>query len=322
MARKMFIVLAIATVALLTGPISVAQEWVPSGPVNNIAPFNPGGGTDLLARATQKYIDLGGQSMFVTNMVGANGVIGAMEVYGSKPDGRTMLCHNITSIIGSRINGTLEVDPLEFEALGSLVYDCSVIYVSADSPFKTISDIVDAAKKNPEQLKWGASALYGTNHLASALFFELAGISMNYVPFSGGSQHRAAVMGHHVDLGYGQISEIYPNIVSGEIRAVAVLGENRLPRLPDVPTLKESGYDLIDGAFRGYFVAPKTPKNIIDSYAILFKKITENPEFIKFVEEDLGSQVLFKSPEDIKTLAKEQFADRQRIYNHLKAKEK
>jgi len=267
-------------------------------PINIIVPFAAGGGMDLLARAAQPFLQEVGIESYVTNIAGGNSAIGSMEAYHADPDGYTILCSGIETIMGYNMGGVLESAVEEYVQLGCLVYDPHIICVPKDSPFNTVDDLIAYAKEHPGELDWAGTGSKGNNEMASAELWEAAGISVNFVPYDSGSKTRTACMGGHVDVMHVQLSEAKSVIDSGDVKPLAVYTADRSALYPDIPTLKESGYDIDNGLHRGFFAPPGTPEDVQKTLADAFKVVYENPGFQKAVAEQCGFGAFYISPED------------------------
>lgn len=270
----------------------------PNGTVEIVVPFAAGGGMDLLARAAQTCLTAQGITTVVTNIEGGNSAIGSMEVYHSDPDGYRILCSGIETIMGYNMGGVLESKVEDYVQLGCLVYDAHIIVVPKDSPFNSIADLVDYAKAHPGELNWGGTGSKGNNEMASSEFWEAAGISVNYVPFDSGSKTRTAVMGAQIDVIQVQLSEVKAVIDSGDVKPLAVFTAERSALYPDIPSLKESGYDIDNGLHRGFFAPPGTPDDVAQILADAFKKVYDDPGFQKNIAEQCGFAAFYISPEE------------------------
>ena len=274
----------------------------PEGSIEIIVPFAPGGGMDLLARATQPYLQAMGITTVVTNIEGGSSAIGSMEVFHSEPDGYRILCSGIETIMGYNMGGVLESKVEEYTQLGCLVYDAHIMCVPSDSPFQTVADLVAYAKDHPGELNWGGTGAKGNNQMASAEFWEAAGITVNFVPYDSGSKTRASIMGgvanSECDVIQVQLSEAKAIIDSGDCRPLAVFTKDRSSQYPDIPTLNEMGYNIDNGLHRGFFAPPGTPEEIQKIIADAFKKVYDNPEFQKACIENIAFDPFYISPAD------------------------
>lgn len=266
-------------------PESAGQDtkggWKPEGPVNLIVGYAAGGGTDLMARTIAQYIDLDGQSMYVTNIEGGAGTIGAMEAYHADNDGLTLLLTSFEMVATSYADGTLPENLCEeMTWIASLVEDPYVISVAAGSLYESLEDVINAAKADPGSgipvAGTGSSA--GRNSVLAVQ--RTTGAEFNYVPYGSSANSRAAVLGGYEDLLNSTLSETKTYADSGELRILAIELEERSELVPDVPTFKEFGYDGITFASsRTVCLPPETDEEIARYYEGKLKEVFENGEF-------------------------------------------
>ncbi len=298
------LLVAVLAIASLSACTKKPEETVnfPEGSIEIIVPFAAGGGMDLLARATQPYLQEQGITTVVTNIAGGSSAIGSMEVFNSDPDGYRILCSGIETIMGYNMGGVLESKVEDYVQLGCLVYDAHIMCVPADSPFNSVADLVTYAKAHPGELNWGGTGSKGNNQMASAELWDAAGITVNFVPYDSGSKTRASIMGgvanSECDVIQVQLSEAKAIIDSGDCKPLAVFTKDRSSQYPDIPTLKELGYDIDNGLHRGFFAPPKTPAAIQKIIADAFKKVYDNEEFRKVCVENIAFDPFYVGPAD------------------------
>jgi len=261
-----------------------AQEAYPSHPVQVIVPFPPGGVAELTGRpATIILSKLLGQPFVIQNKPGAGGSIGAAAVATAKPDGYTLLmalASVSTNPEADRITGrpaAFRLDQLAPIAL--LSSDPVILTVRADSPYKTLKDLVDDAKKRPEAINYSSSGNYGTYHVATEMFTSAAGIKMKHIPYAGGGPALTALLGGQVDVGLLGPSVAAAQIKAGKLRAIASWGGKRIASLPDVPTLKELGYNVEYNIWSGLFAPAGTPEPVMKTLREAMRKVVNDEEF-------------------------------------------
>ncbi|ABV34012.1 tripartite tricarboxylate transporter substrate binding protein [Pseudothermotoga lettingae] len=283
--------LALVTIMLIT--LVAFAETFPSRPVQIIVPWSAGGATDVLFRAVAsvfpKYAN--GQPLVINNIPGAGAVTGVMEFLKAKPDGYTLFSLAtpiITKIHWSDVKFTVD----DFVPIINIVNDPSYILVRADSPYKTLSDLIEAAKNNPETITMGNGGAGGGNHLVAVAFEDFVGIQFIHVPFNGGAPAITALVGGHVDAVMAAAPEGVSNVQSGQLRVLAVLGASRLSVFPDVPTSVELGYDFRLGMWRGVAAPKGTPSEIVETLHDIFYKCINDPEFLSKAKE-LGSVISY-----------------------------
>ena len=267
MKRRTLIAGALMLPALPALP-AAAQEIFPTRPIQMIVPFPPGGVADITGRPVAHVMGrLLKQSVVVVNKGGAGGAVGAAQAAHAQPDGYTILMA-LSSIsvlpVADRLQGrppAYELDQLAPIALISA--DPTVLVVRADGPYRTLKDLVDAAKAKPATINYGSSGVYGTLHVAMAIFAEAAGINLFHIPYQGGGPAVAALLGGQIDaLASGPAAAI-GQIKGGKMRALAVWGDKRLASMPDVPSMKELGYDATFYIWSGLFAPAATPPAVM-----------------------------------------------------------
>ena len=225
-----------------------------------MVPANPGGGWDTTGRALGKALQDAGVAASVTyeNKGGAAGAIGlAQFVNASKGDPHALMVMGAV-MLGGIITGKPPVSLTQATPIARLTSEYNVFVLPANSPFKTMKDVVEQMKKDPASVKWGGGSRGATEHIAAAMLAREVGVDaakINYVPFRGGGEATAAILGGNVTVGGSGYSEFQQYIESGKMRAVAVTSPQRLKGL-DIPTLKELGYNVEIGNWRGVYAPP------------------------------------------------------------------
>ena len=274
----------IAGALMLPALPAAAQEIFPTRPIQMIVPFPPGGVADITGRPVAHVMGrLLKQSVVVVNKGGAGGAVGAAQAAHAQPDGYTILMA-LSSIsvlpVADRLQGrppAYELDQLAPIALISA--DPTVLVVRADGPYRTLKDLVDAAKAKPATINYGSSGVYGTLHVAMEIFAEAAGIKLFHIPYQGGGPAVAALLGGQIDaLASGPAAAI-GQIKGGKMRALAVWGDKRLASMPDVPSMKELGYDATFYIWSGLFAPAATPQPIMSVLRDTVKRTVEDAEF-------------------------------------------
>jgi tripartite-type tricarboxylate transporter receptor subunit TctC len=263
---------------------ATAQDTFPSRPIQMIVPFPPGGVADITGRPTAHVMGkLLKQSVVVQNKPGAGGSVGAAQAARSAPDGYTILMA-LSSIsvlpVADRLQGrapAYELDQLAPIALISA--DPTVLVVREDGPYKMLKDLVDAAKARPGTINYGSSGVYGTLHVAMEIFAGAAGIKLFHIPYQGGGPAVAALLGGQIDALASGPSAAIGQIKAGKMRALAVWGDKRLASLPDVPSMKELGYDATFYIWSGLFAPAATPQSIMTVLRDAARRTVEDPEF-------------------------------------------
>jgi tripartite-type tricarboxylate transporter receptor subunit TctC len=263
---------------------AAAQDTFPSRPIQMIVPFPPGGVADITGRPTAHVMGkLLKQSVVVQNRPGAGGSVGAALAARSAPDGYTILMA-LSSIsvlpVADRLQGrtpAYELDQLAPIALISA--DPTVLVVREDGPYKTLKDLVDAAKARPGTINYGSSGVYGTLHVAMEIFASAAGIKLFHIPYQGGGPAVAALLGGQIDALASGPSAAIGQIKAGKMRALAVWGDKRLASLPDVPSMKELGYNATFYIWSGLFAPAATPQPVMAVLRDAVRRTVADPEF-------------------------------------------
>jgi len=269
---------------LLAGLPAGAQEPFPSRPLQIVVPFPPGGVADLHARPLAPVLErILKQPVAVVNKSGAAGAVGMQFVATSKPDGYTLL------LALSSISIIPEVDRLfgrppaytreQLAPIALLSADPTVLVVRAASPWKTVADLVADARRRPDAVTFSSSGVYGTLHMAMELFAHAAGVKLRHVPYAGGGPAMTALLGGHVDALASGPSVAIPHLKAGTLRALAAWGDKRLAALPEVPNLKELGYDAEFYIWAGLFVPKATPPAITRLLRDTARQAVADPEF-------------------------------------------
>ncbi len=275
--------IAAMALALLAGP-ALAQDAYPSRPITMIVPFPPGGVADLTGRPTafamEKFLK---QRIIIENKAGAGGAIGMAATANSKPDGYTiMMALSSISIIppAERLfdrKPAYEMGQLAPIALISA--DPTVLVVRSDSPWKTVKDFVDDAKKRPGKINYSSSGIYGTLHMAMEIFASAADIKVFHVPYQGGGPAVTALLGGQVEALASGPSAVIGQIKAGKLRPLATWGDKRLASLPDVPTFKELGYNAEFYIWSGLFAPAGTPAPVLQTLRNAARQAVDDPDF-------------------------------------------
>jgi tripartite-type tricarboxylate transporter receptor subunit TctC len=275
-------VAAIVAAVAIAG--AAAEDAFPSRPIQLIVPFPPGGVADITGRPTAAIMSkILKQPIVVVNKPGAGGAVGMAQAARAAPDGYTLLMA-LSSIsvlpVADRLQGrtpSYELDQLAPVALISA--DPTVLVVRADGPYKTLKDLVDAAKARPGEINYASSGVYGTLHVAMEIFAAAADIKLFHIPYQGGGPAVAALLGGQIDaLASGPAAAI-GQIKGGKMRALAVWGDTRLASLPDVPSMKELGYDATFFIWSGLFAPAALPAPIMDKLRQAARQTVDDREF-------------------------------------------
>lgn len=260
-----------------------AQNY-PAKPVTLVVPYPAGGANDMLGRLIGQKLSEGlGQQFIIENKPGGGTLIGATAVAKAAPDGYTLLVGGFASNSVSPLLFKADYDPIkDFEPIGMFGTAPTVVITYPDSPYKTIKDVVEAAKKKPDQIMYGSSGNGSPLHMSGEMFTAQAGVKMVHVPYKGGSAHILDLIGKRLDVIFDTSTNSTPLIKGGKVRPIAVSSKTRLPDFPDVPTLTESGYpDFSVNGWYALYAPAKTPKPIVDKLSAELQKIMKMPDVVE-----------------------------------------
>jgi len=305
MDRRHFVIGSAAAAAALGSRPSIAQDAYPSHAITFINPFPPGGAADVVGRPLAAVLEpIVKQPCIIDTKAGAAGAVGGQVAASAKPDGYTLLIH-ITSI-----SGFAEVDKLfgrqpkftnaDFIPIARLVADPCVLLVNDQQPYKSLKDLVEDAKKRPDNIIYSSSGLYGALHIPMALFAKAAGgLKFRHLPTNGGGPALTAILGNNSQVLVSSVSASLAQIKAGKLKPLALFGAQRSKALPDVPTMKESGYDVEYYLWVGVFAPKGTPDNVITYLRTAIDKAAHTDQF-KGAMTNLGQELGYLDQADFK----------------------
>lgn len=277
--RTTFIAAAIA----LAAPLAFSAGY-PEKTVNYIIPFGPGGESDISARLQEPvYKKLTGQGLAIQYKAGAGGAAGWSQLNSMAGDGYTVMGTNLPHIVLQPLEKDVGYKTDDITTVFWFHYTPDALLVPADSPIKSLKDFIDAAKKAPGTITLSGSGTNSSNHLAQRQFDKLAGIKTTYVPFGGTGPSNTALLGNQVSGSWGYTSVQMQ--LGAQVRCLGVSMEQRHPKLPNCPTFKEQGFNLVGGAYRGVGVPKSTPADVQTKLADTLARVNADPEFIRKMEE-------------------------------------
>lgn len=295
----------LATSLLVLGGVAVAADEFPNRPITIVNPFPPGGLADLtgrpLAASMEKVLK---QPVVMVNKPGAAGAVGMQSVAVAKPDGYTVLI-TVTSI------STLpEVDKLfgrpsaytrdQLAPIALINADPTIIVVNAEQPWRSVKDVLDDARRRPGEIVYSSSGIYGASHVPMEMLLNAAGgVKMRHLPTNGGGPATTAVLGGHAQLWCSPPGVASPHIKSGKFRALAVTGLTRHPYFPDVPTLKELGYDVEYYLWAGLFVPRNVGPGVVKILREGVRQAVDDPAF-KNAMEKIQTPIAYKDADDFR----------------------
>ncbi len=280
MTRLRFSLCVLVIAQCLFAALAQAQGF-PAKPVRMIVPFPPGQATDIVARMlAERLTTVWGQNVFVENRAGGGGVPGTLAGRDAPADGYTLLLGTSGTIgVNPGIYSKLPYDPLKELAMVGGVFAVPLMLVAHPSlPYNTVRELVDAAKKAPGTLNWAFPGTGTSQHLTGELFKFRAGVDLVGIPYKGSGPAMTDLLGGQVTLMMDSLASALPHIKSGKIKAIAMTSALRVPQLPEVPTIAESGYPGFDGVGWGGLVMPiATPRDIVEKIGGDARRILLDP---------------------------------------------
>jgi tripartite-type tricarboxylate transporter receptor subunit TctC len=287
-----------------------AQQF-PAKPITLVVPYAAGGNVDISARILQAAIgDSLGQPIIIENRPGAGGLIAGEYVARSAPDGHTIFVGSNASILLGPM--TMAKPPYQWETafapVSGLANASNLLLARKELPARSVAELVTYAKANPDKLTLATSSGVSINHFLAEFLKLRAGITWTEVHYRGNAPAINDLIAGHVDIGFQQVSDSKQHVVSGALRALAVLGPQRINVLPNVPSIVETEYPDVQGVtFNGLFVPKNTPPTVVEKLSAAFQKVLAKPEIVqKFAE--LGSEPRGSSPAELAAFLKEETA--------------
>ena len=301
----------ILLVSFLVVPIMAgAQDKYPTKAIELVVPFAAGGSTDVLARLVAKYAPkYFDKPLVVVNKPGGGGITGTEGVVRSKPDGYSLFAgygsgHDLV---------TPHFQKMPYDTFNDLIAVCRlsihsiVMIIRGDAPYKTMKELVEWGKNRP-QVTASVSTKAGSVDITFQAVGKATGLKMVTVPFRGGAESVTAIVGGQTDCGGNHPSEVISHIKAKRLIPIAVALDNRDPAIPEVPTFKELGYNVTAvGSVKGVAAPKGTPPEVVRYLAERFKKVCDDPEFIKSMK-DIGQPVMYQGPQEFAKFLKDGFA--------------
>jgi len=305
-----FFICALSLVGIYTST-AVAQNNYPNKPINFIVPYGAGGSADSRSRQlAQKMSLLLKQPIVIDNKPGAGGNIGTEFIARAAPDGYTIGMGNFAPMaVNKTLFGNLRYDPeVDLSPVMLIEKGPLVLVVNPNSPYKTIGDIVTAAKAKPDTLTFSSGGIGGSHQLSAELFELNAGITMIHVPYKSGSAALTDLMAGNVDIMFDQMYSAVPNIKGDKLRPIAITSKKRSPLLPNVPSFAELGYPKVEVLnWQGLIVPKGTPKAIIDKLNAAANEALKDPG-IREIMLSQGNEIGGGSPAEFAALIKSESA--------------
>jgi tripartite-type tricarboxylate transporter receptor subunit TctC len=287
-----------AAAFILTSP-ALAQNY-PERPIRLVVPFPPGGPVDVTARILgQQLGPIIGQPIIIENRAGASGAIGSKMVAGAEPDGHTLLCGNISSLVVTPlVNRNRDYDPAKaFTPVAKVSQNNQVLVINPDLPAKSVKELIALAKASPGKLNFGSAGPGNASHLAAELFKLKTGTDIVHVPYKGAADAMTGVMAGQVQMFFGDIAGAMPLIREGRLRALALSGETRSPEVPDLPTMMESGVDYVVLTYIGVVAPAATAPAVVGKVNAAINASLRTPEVMAAAAK-LNADIRPASPAD------------------------
>ncbi|WP_244957590.1 Bug family tripartite tricarboxylate transporter substrate binding protein [Alicycliphilus denitrificans] len=280
-----------ATVLIVAAAAAQAQAAYPAKPVKIVVPYPPGGAVDQVTRRiAQKLTEQTGQSFFVENKAGATGTIGAMQVARSPGDGYTLLANDTTYSILPQVFKKLPWDyAQDLVPVAGFNFAPTAVVVAANSPFKTLGDMVAYSQANPGKLNYGTGGAGTMPHFATEALQGASGLKATHVPFKGAGEATLALLGGTIDFQIASTPGVMGQVRGGKVRLLAVSGEQRLKSLPNVPTFAQAGapgYKVVN--FTGLWAPKGTPEAALETLRKEIAKAMASADVQAFAD-DLGA---------------------------------
>jgi putative tricarboxylic transport membrane protein len=267
-----------------------AQGFQPTRPIEVVVHTGPGGGSDLLARAVALMVErekLLPVRMQVANKTGGGGAVAAAYLAEKRGDQNTIGFFTGVWLTGPLTSKEAKISLRDLTPIARLVLEPAVIAVKADAPYKTLADFVSAAKQNPAQLKQSGGSITSRDNVVRQLLQKHTGARWAFISFPGGGERMAALLGGHVNMMVIEPAEAGEHIRAGNIRVLAQVSDRRLPGFPEVPTLKEAGFDLpAVPQVRGVVAPPGIPRENVAYWEDVFLKLTRSASWRKFLDDN------------------------------------
>lgn len=301
MVRLLFLV---ALLAFFAAPAEAAEERYPTRPITIIVPFPPGGIADLTARPLASALERAlKQPVIVTNKSGAAGAVGMQSAAVAKPDGYTIMVALVS------ISTIPEVDLLfgrkpsftrdQFIGIARLNADPPILVVGSAMPWKSVKELVEDARRRPGEIAYSSSGIYGASHVPMEMFLHAAGIKMRHLPTTGGAPAMTAVLGGHAAMWASPPAVAAPHLKAGKVRALATWGATRIAAFPEVPTMKELGYEVEYYLWTGLFAPKNVPADVVKVLRDATRKAVEDPEF-KSAMEKIQTPIAYQDADEFR----------------------
>ena len=270
-----------APLLALHSPAAVAQQAWPVKPVRMLIPWPPGGSNDVAGRIiAPRLSEALGQQVTIENRGGAAGTVGADVVARAEPDGYTLMLHSVTHLSNAALYPKLPYDTVrDFTPIGMVSTQPTLLVVHPSFPIRSVKDLIALARAKPKQVLYGSAGNGSAPHLSMTLFSSMARVELEHVPYKGGGPALAGLLGGEVPLMLATVPSVMGQVKAGKLRAVATTSARRLPMLPDIPTVSESGlpgYEM--SPWMGMWGPARLPRPIADQVNRMLAKVLSTPD--------------------------------------------
>lgn len=278
-----------AFLLLVSTSLAPAQDTYPSRPVTMLLAYAPGGSADLVGRALAKAMERHiGQPVVVQNRGGAAGAIGTQAASIAAPDGYTFLVGSVEIAMLPVVDEMYGRKPTyrreDFLPVARVAADPNFLAVNAERKWRTLKDLIDDARQNPNSIIYTSGGLYGATHLPVEMLLRAANVTMRHLPAAGGGAAMVAVLGNHAGLLAVHPGVVKSHVTAGKVRVLASWGTERAAGFADVPTFRELGYDIEHLIWWGVFVPKGTPASVVANLRQIVAKAVTEPEFAQTLE--------------------------------------
>ncbi len=283
-----------------------ADDPYPTRPITIVVPFPPGGIADLTARPLAASLErILKQPVVVTNKAGAAGAVGMQSVAITRPDGYTLLLGLVSISLLPERDALFGRPPSytrdQFVGIARLNADPTVLVVNAELPWKSLKELLDDARKRPGEITYASSGIYGASHVPLEMLLQAAGgLKMRHLPTTGGAPATTAVLGQHAALWASPPALALPHVKAGKLRPLATWGASRLAAFPEVPTLKELGYDLEYYAWAGLFAPRAVPPAVFKTLREAVRQAVQDPE-LRSAMDKVQTPIAYQDADEFKT---------------------
>src|SRR5712692_7964282 len=281
----------------ISGAVATGQEF-PTKPIELAIPYGAGGSHDLTARAltsvAHQYL---GQPMLAVLKPGGGGAPGSQYVIKAKPDGYTLMLGGSGPNTIFALVQKAPIGPDQFTPIARINYSPAIFAVRAEAPWKTMREALEYMKKNPGKFNFANTGPWGAGDFPMRMVAKAAGVEYNNIPFAGGGPATLAVLGGHADATFSFTAQLMPQVTAGKMRALAVTGPARIRELPQTPTFKEEGVDVVFTMWRSVMGPKGIPPAVVAKLETAFRKISEDKQFQEQIRQ-LGDDIQFQASKE------------------------